>query len=543
MISTLHIKNIGIIDDLSINLNTGLNVLTGETGAGKTLIIDSLGIISGERFSKEMIRKGQDFSYVEACIFLPQNENAIDGNIIVSREIYSNGRNMCKINGRMVTVTELKEFMANIIDIHGQHDNQQLLNPNTHIQYLDSFADKELNKYLEEYRNMYTEYTSIKQELKNNYGEDEKQRQRKLDLLKYQFDEIDKANLKIGEDEKLEADRKIILNSEKINENLNIADMEISEKTIDSINSAIRALEKIEDLDEEYSKKLNSLKSVYYDVQELGRDIFNLKESVYFDEEERQSLESRLDLIFSLKRKYGNTIDEILNYKKELEQEIYRIENLEENNNILKNKLKVITEKMNRQADQLNEIRNEFAKKLEESINKELKDLEMKNASVFINVQKNQSNEFNYNGLDHVEFLIKTNIGEDAKPLYKIASGGEMSRIMLGIKNVLSNVDNVPVLIFDEIDTGISGIAAKSVGEKLKSISKLHQVLCVTHLASIAAKGEYNYYIHKEVENEKTYTNIKLLNQEEKIREVARIASGDINSISLEHAKSLICSE
>ena len=542
MISTLHIKNIGIIDDLSINLNTGLNVLTGETGAGKTLIIDSLGIISGERFSKEMIRKGQDFSYVEACIFLPQNENAIDGNIIVSREIYSNGRNMCKINGRMVTVTELKEFMANIIDIHGQHDNQQLLNPNTHIQYLDSFADKELNKYLEEYRNMYIEYTSIKQELKNNYGEDEKQRQRKLDLLKYQFDEIDKANLKIGEDEKLEADRKIILNSEKINENLNIADMEISEKTIDSINSAIRALEKIEDLDEEYSKKLNSLKSVYYDVQELGRDIFNLKESVYFDEEERQNLESRLDLIFSLKRKYGNTIDEILNYKKELEQEIYRIENLEENNNILKNKLKVITEKMNRQADKLNEIRNEFAKKLEESINKELKDLEMKNASVFINVQKNQSNEFNYNGLDHVEFLIKTNIGEDAKPLYKIASGGEMSRIMLGIKNVLSNVDNVPVLIFDEIDTGISGIAAKSVGEKLKSISKLHQVLCVTHLASIAAKGEYNYYIHKEVENEKTYTNIKLLNQEEKIREVARIASGDINSISLEHAKSLICS-
>lgn len=543
MISTLHIKNIGIIDDLSINLNTGLNVLTGETGAGKTLIIDSLGIISGERFSKEMIRKGQDFSYVEACIFLPQNENAIDGNIIVSREIYSNGRNMCKINGRMVTVTELKEFMANIIDIHGQHDNQQLLNPNTHIQYLDSFADKELNKYLEEYRNMYTEYTSIKQELKNNYGEDEKQRQRKLDLLKYQFDEIDKANLKIGEDEKLEADRKIILNSEKINENLNIADMEISEKTIDSINSAIRALEKIEDLDEEYSRKLNSLKSVYYDVQELGRDIFNLKESVYFDEEERQNLESRLDLIFSLKRKYGNTIDEILNYKKELEQEIYRIENLEENNNILKNKLKVITEKMNIQADKLNEIRNKFAKKLEESINKELKDLEMKNASVFINVQKNQSNEFNCNGLDHVEFLIKTNIGEDAKPLYKIASGGEMSRIMLGIKNVLSNVDNVPVLIFDEIDTGISGIAAKSVGEKLKSIAKLHQVLCVTHLASIAAKGEYNYYIHKEVENEKTYTNIKLLNQEEKIREVARIASGDINSISLEHAKSLICSE
>ena len=537
MISTLHIKNIGIIDDLSIDLNNGLNILTGETGAGKTLIIDSLGIISGERFSKDMIRKGETFSFVEACIYLPENEMAVDGNIIVSREIYANGRNMCKINGRMVTVNELKNFMENVIDIHGQHDNQQLLNPSTHIEYLDSFGEKEIKELKVQYKELYKQYNSIKIELKNNYGDD-KEKQRKLDLLKYQFEEIDNANLKLGEDEKLEADRKIILNSEKINESLNVADMEISEHSIDAINEAIRALEKIENLDENYAKTLNLLKSTYYDIQEIGRDISSLREDVYFDEEQRQELENRLDLIFSLKRKYGNTIDEVLKYKTEVEEEIVKLENIDEHNNKLKKELEKLKNEMLESATKLNILRNKYAKVLEEKINTELADLEMKNARININVIFNEE-DFNSNGLDIVEILIKTNIGEDAKPLCKIASGGEMSRIMLAIKNVLSNVDNVPVLIFDEIDTGISGMAAKSVGEKLKLISKMHQVLCVTHLASIAAKGDYNYFIYKKVENEKTITNVQLLNEEETIKEIARIASGDITEISINHAKSL----
>ena len=537
MISTLHIKNIGIIDDLSIDLNNGLNILTGETGAGKTLIIDSLGIISGERFSKDMIRKGENFSFVEACIYLPENEMAADGNIIVSREIYANGRNMCKINGRMVTVNELKSFMENVIDIHGQHDNQQLLNPSTHIEYLDSFGEKEIKELKVKYKELYKQYNSIKIELKNNYGDD-KEKQRKLDLLRYQFEEIDNANLKLGEDEKLEADRKIILNSEKINESLNVADMEISEHSIDAINEAIRALEKIENLDENYAKTLNSLKSTYYDIQEIGRDISSLREDVYFDEEQRQELENRLDLIFSLKRKYGNTIDEILKYKTEVEEEIVKLENIDEHNNKLKKELEQLRNEMLEIGTKLNILRNKYAKVLEEKINTELADLEMKNARININVVFNKE-DFNSNGLDIVEILIKTNIGEDAKPLCKIASGGEMSRIMLAIKNVLSNVDNVPVLIFDEIDTGISGMAAKSVGEKLKSISKMHQVLCVTHLASIAAKGDYNYFIYKKVENEKTITNVQLLNEEETIKEIARISSGEITEISLQHAKEL----
>ena len=536
MISTLHIKNIGIIDDLSINLNNGLNILTGETGAGKTLIIDSLGIISGERFSKDMIRKGESHSFVEVCIYMPENENSIDDNIIVSREVYSNGRNMCKINGRMVTVNELKTFMENVIDIHGQHDNQQLLNPATHIEYLDGFGSKEINELKLEYKKLYKQYNLLNIELKNNYG-DEKEKQRKLDLLRYQYDEIENAKLKVGEDEKLESDRKIILNSEKINESLSIADYEVSEKALDAINTAIRSLEKIEDLDKDYSEKLNALKSFYYDIQEISRDISSLRDEVYFDEEERKELETRLDLIFSLKRKYGNTIEEILKYKQDVEEEINQIENIDEYNKKLKLELEKIMSKMFEISKKLNSLRNKYALILEERINNELIDLEMKNASIKINI--NLTDKYNNNGLDEVEIYIQTNIGEDAKPLYKIASGGEMSRIMLAIKNVLSNVDNVPVLIFDEIDTGISGIAAKSVGEKLKSISKAHQVLCVTHLASIAAKGNYNYYIHKEVKGEKTATSVELLNEDETIKEIARIASGDITEISLKHAKEL----
>ena len=538
MISTLHIKNIGIIDDLSINLNQGLNILTGETGAGKTLIIDSLGIISGERFSKEMIRTGETHSFVEVCLYLPKNENAIDGNIIVSREIYSNGRNMCKINGRMVTVNELKEFMQNILDIHGQHDNQYLLNASTHIEYLDNFSNKELNKYKEEYSELYNKYLQIKKELKNNYGDD-KEKQRKLDLLKYQFEEISKANLKIGEDDDLESKREIILNSEKINENLNIADLEVSEKAIDSINNAIRALEKIESFDENYSRNLTALKSSYYDIQEIARDISGMREETYFDEEERQEVENRLDTIFSLKRKYGNTIEEIMKYGEELEKEIIQIENIDEINNKLKEELNNIKSKMYNISKEMDIIRNEYAKQLEENINKELVDLEMKNANLNVKVTFDETQEYNKNGLNTVEFLIRTNIGEEAKPLVKIASGGEISRIMLAIKNVLSNVDIVPVMVFDEIDTGISGVAAKSVGEKLKAISKKHQVLCVTHLASIAAKGNYNYFISKEVHNEKTSTNIKQLNEEETIKEIARISSGEITEISLQHAKEL----
>jgi len=537
MISTLHIKNIGIIDDLSIDLNEGLNVLTGETGAGKTLIIDSLGIISGGRFSKEMIRKGETNSFVEICMYEPENENSIDGNIIVSREINSNGKNMCKINGRMVTVNELKNFMSKFIEIHGQNDNQSLLDNKFHLKYLDGFIGDKIIDIKKQYKEKYEKYIEIKQELKNNYG-DEKERERKLDLLRYQFKEIEEANLKVNEEDNLEEKRKLMLNSEKISKNLNEADIAIGENSIDSINTAIRALEKIENIDKKYEDISSNLKNIYYELQEISRDISEHKEDVYFDEQERNEVEERLDLIYNLKRKYGNDVQEILNYKDEIEAEINHIENLDEYNNKLKKDLKHLKQEMTTLAEKMHELRNEYGKVLSININKVLEDLEMKNANINIHVDYNEE-EFFENGKDIVEFYITTNLGEDEKQLAKIASGGEMSRIMLAIKKVLADTDKMPVLIFDEIDTGISGKAAGAVAEKLNGISKNHQVLCISHLPSIAAIADYNYFISKRVINERTNTNIKLLNEKETLEEIARISSGEINEATIQYAMQL----
>ncbi|MBR4260953.1 MAG: DNA repair protein RecN [Clostridia bacterium] len=535
MISTMNIKNIGIIEDLTVEFNNGFNVLTGETGAGKTLIIDSLGIISGDRFSKEMIRKGENHSFVELNLFLPDNPNAVDGSIIVSREIYENGRNTCKINGRLVTVNELKEFMSEIIDIHGQNDNQTLMEKHEHIKYLDNFIGNDIYKIKNEYSKLFNQYNEIKKELKQNYG-DEKEKQRKLDLLKYQFDEIDQADLKVGEEEELDEMHKIMKNSEKIYSSLTEIEDNLSNNAIEAINNSIRCFEKIEGLGEKYQEKLTELKNIYYEVQELSRDVSYMNSDLIFDEEKRNDVEKRLDLIYSLKRKYGNSVEEILEYKQNIEEEIYNIENCEERNNELKRQLKVLETDMFELCSKMDELRGKYGAVLGKSINKELSDLEMPNAKFYVHKEFNKNNQFNENGLNNIEFLISTNIGDDAKPLIKIASGGEVSRIMLAIKTVLADSDKVPVLIFDEIDTGISGKAAKSVGEKIKIISKKHQVLCVTHQPSIAAKGDYNYYINKKVKEGKTVTAIKLLNEKEVINEIARISSGDITESSINHA-------
>ncbi|MCI8640469.1 MAG: DNA repair protein RecN [Clostridia bacterium] len=537
MITTLHIKNIGIIDDISIDLNEGLNVLTGETGAGKTLIIDSLQIISGGRFSKEMIRKGETNSFVEICMYEPKDENSIDGNIIVSREINLNGKNMCKINGRMVTVNELKTFMSKFIEIHGQNDNQSLLDNRFHLKYLDGYIGDKILKKQEEYKEKYQRYLQIKQDLRINYG-DEKERERKLDLLKYQLDEIEQANLKVNEETDLEEKRKIMLNSEKISTNLQEADISISENSIDSLNIAIKALEKIETIDVRYETISSNLKNIYYELQEIGIDISKYREDIYFNEAERTEVEERLDLIYSLKRKYGNNILEILNYKEQIRKEIKYIENLDENNQELKKELKELEIQMIKFAEKLHIMRVEYGKVLSISINKVLEDLEMKNANINIHIDYNQ-NEFFETGKDEVEFYIRTNLGEDEKPLSKIASGGEMSRIMLAIKKVLADTDKMPVLIFDEIDTGISGKAAGAVADKLNGISKNHQVICISHLPSIAAIADYNYFISKNVIDERTNTNIKLLNEEEAIKEIARISSGEVNEATIQYAMQL----
>ena len=536
MITTLHIKNIGIIDDLIIDLNKGLNVLTGETGAGKTLIVDSLGIIAGARFSKEMIRKGQNVAFNVLALFLANNPSSIGGNIVVSREINTSGKNLCKINGRLVSVNELRNFMKNIIDIHGQYDNQTLMDTEFHTKYLDKFIGKDIEEKNEQSIKLYNEYIELKAKLKNNYG-DEIEKQRKLDLLQYQYKEIKSAKLKEGEDIQLEEKRKIIMSSEKVAESLNYVSNNLEEKIIDLVIDSIKSLQKIEDINEQYSKKLIELKNIYYEVQELSRDVSDMKEEIYFNEEERNEVEERLDEIYSLKRKYGNSIEEILNYKEELEKEINRIENLDEENKKIKIRITNIEKDMANICNEVTMRRKENSIILNEKINQELSELEMKNAK--FNAKVIEDEEFNLNGKSHVEFVIVTNLGEDEKKLNKIASGGEMSRIMLAIKTVLSDIDEVPILIFDEIDTGISGKAANSVGTKLSKISKKHQVLIVTHLASIAAKGEYNYYIYKEIQDNKTNTKIKLLNEDETIQEIARIASGQITDVAISHAKEL----
>ena len=536
MITNLHIKNIGIIEDIEINFNNGFNVLTGETGAGKTLIIDSLKIIAGGRFSKEMIRANENHSLVEACIFYPNSDLAEDGNIIVSREIFSNGRNTCKINGRLVTVNELREIMRDIIDIHGQSDNQKLMEVSNHINYLDEFSLEKISILKNEYTEMYKEYCSVKEELNKNYGDDI-EKQRMLDLLNYQLDEIKNANLVVGEEEELEEKRKILSNSEKISGSLNETSNELNNHVLDGLSKSIKYMSKIENYSDIYKEKLIQIQSVYYDLEDITSQISDFTYDIEYDQDTARNVEERLDMIYSLKRKYGNNISEILTYKNSLVSQINEIENKEEYIKIQKEKLNALENKMRNIANTMTAIRKENALLLEKKINEQLTELEMKNASFLVSILP--EDEFNKNGLDKVEFLVSTNVGDDFKPLTKIASGGEISRIMLAIKVVLSDLDNTPIMIFDEIDTGISGTAAMSVSQKIKKISKSHQIICVTHLAVVAAKADYNYCIKKEVDCNSTKTKVSLLTETEALNEIARISSGEVTKIALQHAQAL----
>lgn len=536
MITTLHIENIGIIDDLTIDFNKGFNVLTGETGSGKSLIIDSIIVLCGGRFSKDMIRKGQEYSFIEACIYHPKSKYSEDGNIIVSREVHTSGKNLCKVNGRLVTVSMLKEIMLELIDIHAQNDNHNLMNSVNHIKYLDSYVGEEMGYLKSKYLKFYDEYNKIICELNNNYG-NEQEKQRTLDLLTYQLNEIENANLVVGEEESLEKDLKVIQSYEKIYTNINNSCEILNSEVISGLENVIICLSKIESIDDEYKEKLNIVKGAYYDIQDVSSNLNSRLYDTDCDKVNSDEVVKRLDLIYSLKRKYGNNIEEILNYKEDIQNQIDNIINLEERNNMLKIKLENLKKDMNILCQKMHDIRIKYAEKISNEINIELKDLEMENATFKVNVIL--LDKFNKNGLDEVEFIISTNVGEDFKQLNKIASGGEISRIMLAIKVVLANIDTVPVMIFDEIDIGISGTAAKAVSEKMKKISSMHQLICITHLAVITAKADYNYLIKKEVLNNSTKTCIKTLNESETLMEIARISSGEITDVTLKHALEL----
>lgn len=516
---------------------------------GKSLIIDSISAISGQRMSKEIIKKGENSAFVEACFFL-SGENSLkkklnekfnfislDENIILTREFSQNGRNLCKVNGNMVTLAVFKEIGEALIDIHGQHDNQSLMNEKTHIDLLDNFAFNEIFKIEYEYKKALEEYKETKNEIEKSFG-DPLERTRRLDLLKYQNNEILNSNLKINEEDELSSRRAFILNAEKIFSALSNSYNVLDNSIIENLGTCIHSIDGISSFDKKYQNIENILNDAYYSLKDVALEISTTLSNTEFDQNEQNQIEERLDLIFSLKRKYGNDIKTILKYNENIEKEINFLENSDEIVNGLNKKLAILEEKLKNLALEIRVIRKRCADIIAKRINKELQDLEMKKA--FIEFEFNESEAFLENGMDMVRILISTNIGEGLKPLSKIASGGEISRVMLAIKTVLSDIDSVPTMIFDEIDTGISGQAGKAVAEKMKFIGKKHQVICVTHLPTIAAFGDVNFFIEKVVEKERTNTKVRKLCEDEVINEIARILAGnDITSAVLEHAREL----
>ncbi|AEV68633.1 DNA repair protein RecN [Acetivibrio clariflavus] len=563
MLQRLQIQNIAIIDKVEIELGDGLNVLTGETGAGKSIIIDSIKAILGERLSKDLIRTGKDKAVVEAVFAVDNDrlkdifeefgiEPEEDGTLIVSREFTLSGKNVCRINGKMATVSMLKSIGEHLIDIHGQHDNQSLLRTGSHIDLLDSFSDESIHNLKSEYGKKLAEYLEIKNKLKLLSG-DQNERERKIDFLQFQIDEIRKAKLKPNEDEELSRQRLILQNAERIISALSKVYelMGIGSKTeksaSDIIGEAVSVMNDISKLDQKYAAVTKRLESLSFEVEDIVAEIRSSRDEIDYDQEMLDQIEERLDLIYKLKKKYGDSIEKIKEYMERAQQELKEILNNEELVNKLKDDLKKVNDELFILARKISAKRREAAELLEKKIGFELDDLEMKNAKLKVIVEFDESTDengdrrYNHNGLDKVEFLISTNPGEPLKPLAKIASGGEMSRIMLAIKTILANVDKIPTLIFDEIDIGISGKAAQKVGEKMSYISKKHQVISVTHLAQIACMADNNYYIEKSVHKQSTSTTVKKLDENEVKREVARIIGGtNISDITLKHAEEMI---
>jgi len=563
MLLQLDIQNVAIIDRVSIELGKGLNILTGETGAGKSIIIDSINAILGERVSKELIRTGKDKARIEAVFQVDNSklsdifeelgiEAEEDGTLIISREFTLQGRNICRINGQIATVTMVKKIGERIIDVHGQHDNQSLLRTDSHIRLLDAFAGERIQMLKQKYHEILSNYNKTKSRLMELTG-DKYDIERKIDILKYQVDEIKKARLKTGEEEELNKQRIIYSNAEKIIAALSGAyellcgGNNLRGSASDAINEAMSEVNSIVRFDEKYLGIAEKLENIVYNLEDVVEEIRRERDLIEYDPDLVEQIEERLDLIYKLKRKYGPSVEEVLEFCKKAEKELEEVLRSEELAEELKKELSKLNEELYTFAIQMNNERQKAAKILEDRIGNELADLEMKNAKFKVNIEfddriyDNGERKYTGNGLDKVEFLISPNVGEPLKPLSKIASGGEMSRIMLAIKNILANVDSIPTLIFDEIDIGISGRASQKVGEKLSSISKNHQVICVTHLAQIACMADNHYLIEKISDKSSTRTVVKKLSHDESKYEIARIISGsDMSDITIKHAEEML---
>ena len=550
MLRELRLNNLAIIRNLDLEFNGGLISLTGETGAGKSIILDGISLLIGERSNLEMIRTGEDSLFAEGVFDLSEVQkeklNRLgfeieDDELIISRYFYRNSKSKITVNGMRMTVSKLKELMGNILDLVGQHEHQYLLNKNYHLGLLDRFLNKNGQELVKEIRNNVLDLKKINKKIEEI--ENEKfQIMEKKDILEFQSNEISSLGLKENEDNELEEEYRILFNAGKIGEKLEDSIQRIKEgeySVVNSLGKIKKNLEQLSDISETYSEIKEKIGNIIYEIDDIGYLLEDAAENVESDDIRLEKVVSRIDEINKLKLKYGSTIKEILAFRDENEKKLSLIKF--ENNELedLKKEKEEKTKLYFENSHKLREIRKKVAEKLEKTINVQLKDLNMVNSQ--FKVAFSEKTVISSRGMDDLEFMMVTNLGENYKPLAKIASGGEISRIMLALKTVFSAVDNISVLIFDEIDTGISGETVRKVAEKLKELSGTVQVICVTHSPQIAGKSNQQFFIKKEIENKVTETKVRELNTEERIREIARIISGDnITETSIKHAKEIM---
>ncbi len=556
MLRELHIKNIAVIEEVTVEFNNGFQALTGETGAGKSILIDSINMALGGRSNRELIRTGADFASVDLTFEADQKTVELiselgvdceDETILISRKLSSDGKSKCYINGRLMPLNILKEAGAYLITIHGQNDNQSILSPSSHIGFVDEYSENEA------LRNEYKEGYSALKETEKRLSElniDEAEKERLTELLTFQISEIEGAKLKVGEEEDLEERKLFLQNAESIAEGVGGAYYalygdESDGGACDALGAAIRKLEQSKDLVPVLSEYYDRLTSAMADVEDVTHELNAYLDGMDYSQKELDETEGRLSLIYSLKRKYGNSVEEILDFCQNAKDRLSGIESGDELRRELQSNLEEQKKALSEIANRLSDNRREAAIRLQESIMNELCDLDMQKMRFCVKVVQRVDDEgnlkFSNNGCDDVEFLISANPGESLKPLLKIASGGEMSRIMLAIKSVLSDCDNAETMIFDEIDTGVSGRAAQKIAEKMGMLAKKRQLLCITHLAQIAAMADNQYLIEKQSDDTKTVTTVKCVEGEERVSELARIIGGvKVTDVTLNAAKEML---
>lgn len=550
MLTNLYIENIAVIEKSNIDFTDGLNVLTGETGAGKSIVIDAINAVLGKRSSRGMIRTGADAAFVSAT-FEELSElvykklgtmgyEAQDGVLILSRELSASGKNTCRINSRPATVAVLKELGEYLINIHGQNDNLELMNPALHIVYIDALAD--IGDKLGAYRRLYREWKAVEEEL-GSADTDEAERLRRMDVLSFQITELEDAEITVGEYDALSEERNALQNREKIVKELMRARIALDGEsdadgalrmTDDAATSVMNASRYLSSLE----GTADRLSSALYELQEISRELEGAVEDIDADPYRLEEIEERLDLLYRLRHKYGDSEEEMLSYLENAKKELKSLSDYAFNREQLEKRRDKLYNEAYHSAKELSEIRRKVCETFRESVEREMAFLLMPDVRMEI---RHEEVEMNSRGIDKLEFLISVNPGEEPKPVSKIASGGELSRMMLAIKTVLSRADFVQTLIFDEIDTGISGSAADRVGKKLHQLSVDSQVLCVTHQAQIAAFADNHLFISKSVHDDRTFTQVDSLDEDGRVRELARIVGGEaITDSALNHAKQLL---